>query len=46
MSRAADRKRHWARIPEGLDILVTHGPSLGILDYSASHGFFLVNFNA
>ena len=32
MSRAADRKRHWARIPEGLDILVTHGPSLGILD--------------
>src|SRR5437762_14294021 len=32
MSRAADRKRHWARIPEGLDILVTHGPPLGILD--------------
>ena len=33
MSRAADRKRHWARIPEGLDILVTHGPPLGILDH-------------
>jgi len=32
MSRAADRKRHWARIPEGLDILGTHGPPLGILD--------------
>src|SRR5439155_5870979 len=32
MSRAADRKRHWGRIPEGLDILVTHGPPLGILD--------------
>jgi predicted phosphodiesterase len=32
MSRAADRKRHWARIPEDLDILVTHGPPLGILD--------------
>ena len=32
MSGAADRKRHWARIPEGLDILVTHGPPLGILD--------------
>jgi predicted phosphohydrolase len=33
MSRAADRKRHWARIPEGLDILITHGPPLGILDH-------------
>jgi predicted phosphodiesterase len=31
-SNPADRKRHWARIPEGLDILVTHGPPLGILD--------------
>ena len=33
MSGTADRKRHWARIPEGLDILVTHGPPLGILDH-------------
>ena len=33
MSTAADRKRHWARIPKGLDILVTHGPPLGILDH-------------
>ncbi len=33
MSRAADRKRHWARIPEGLDILITHGPPSGILDH-------------
>jgi predicted phosphohydrolase len=32
MSRAADRKKHWARIPEGLDILITHGPPFGILD--------------
>ena len=32
MSRAADRRRHWSRIPEGLDILITHGPPLGILD--------------
>ena len=32
MSKASDRRKHWARIPEGLDILVTHGPPLGILD--------------
>lgn len=32
-SRAEDRKRHWARIPAGLDILITHGPPLGILDH-------------
>jgi Icc-related predicted phosphoesterase len=32
-SNPADRKRHWARISEGLDILITHGPPLGILDH-------------
>jgi Icc-related predicted phosphoesterase len=31
-SRAEDCKKHWAQIPEDLDILVTHGPPLGILD--------------
>jgi Icc-related predicted phosphoesterase len=31
-SNAADRKRHWAQIPEGTDILITHGPPFGILD--------------
>jgi predicted phosphodiesterase len=25
-------RRHWALIPEGLDVLVTHGPAFGILD--------------
>jgi calcineurin-like phosphoesterase family protein len=33
LSRPGDRKNHWARIPEGLDILITHGPPLGILDH-------------
>ena len=31
-SRPADRKRHWAQIPDDLDILITHGPPRGILD--------------
>jgi len=32
MSMASDRRKHWARIPEGWDILITHGPPFGILD--------------
>jgi Icc-related predicted phosphoesterase len=36
MSKPDDRKRHWAQIPEGLDILITHGPSFAILDHSRS----------
>jgi hypothetical protein len=32
ISHAADRKRHWARIPKRTDILVTHTPAYGILD--------------
>ena len=32
-SNPADRKRHWAGIPEGLDILITHGPPFAILDH-------------
>jgi predicted phosphodiesterase len=32
-SRPEDRKRHWAQIPEGLDILITHGPPFAILDH-------------
>jgi len=32
MSNPADRRKHWARIPDGTDILVTHGPPYGILD--------------
>jgi len=31
-----DRKRHWAQIPEGLDILITHGPPFAILDHGGS----------
>jgi Icc-related predicted phosphoesterase len=32
MPNAADRKRHWARIPKNIDILVTHSAPYGILD--------------
>ncbi len=32
-SNPADRKRNWAQIPEGLDILITHGPPFAILDH-------------
>ena len=28
-----DRQRHWAQIPDGLDILITHGPPFAILDH-------------
>jgi Icc-related predicted phosphoesterase len=35
LSSADERKRHWAKIPENLDILVTHGPPKGILDREA-----------
>jgi Icc-related predicted phosphoesterase len=31
-SRAEDRKKHWARIPKNIDVLISHGPPLGILD--------------
>jgi Icc-related predicted phosphoesterase len=35
-SRPEDRKRHWAEIPDGLDILITHGPPFAILDHGGS----------
>jgi Icc-related predicted phosphoesterase len=33
--KAEDRKRHWSRVPQRTDILITHGPPLGILDQPA-----------
>ena len=33
MSLAAHRKKHWARIPDDTDILITHDPPFGILDH-------------
>jgi Icc-related predicted phosphoesterase len=35
-SSPADRKKHWAHIPESLDILITHGPPFAILDHGGS----------
>ncbi|MEM6318932.1 MAG: metallophosphatase domain-containing protein [Bacteroidota bacterium] len=33
-NRGADIDQHWLKIPEDTDILVTHGPPKGILDYT------------
>jgi predicted phosphohydrolase len=38
MSRPEDRKKLWASIPDGLDILVTHTPPFAILDHSLPSG--------
>jgi Icc-related predicted phosphoesterase len=32
-SRAEDREKHWACIPNDVDILITHGPPFAILDH-------------
>jgi Icc-related predicted phosphoesterase len=32
MPNAKDRSKHWARMPQALDILITHNPPYGILD--------------
>jgi Icc-related predicted phosphoesterase len=32
--RGAEIKKHWDLIPEGIDILITHGPPFGIMDYT------------
>jgi hypothetical protein len=34
MPAPEERARHWARIPNDVDVLVTHGPPRGILDLS------------
>jgi Icc-related predicted phosphoesterase len=33
--RGKTAKRYWDQIPYGLDVLITHGPSRGILDQVA-----------
>lgn len=30
--RGEDIKRHWDKIPENINVLITHGPPMGILD--------------
>lgn len=32
LGKGRNAEQHWEAIPEGLDVLVTHGPPLGILD--------------
>jgi Icc-related predicted phosphoesterase len=32
--RGKEIQRYWNMIPEGIDVLVTHGPPFGILDYT------------
>jgi Icc-related predicted phosphoesterase len=32
ISKPEQRKRHWAQVPGGIDILITHEPPFGILD--------------
>lgn len=34
MPSSEERARHWARIPDDVDVLVTHGPPRRILDLS------------
>lgn len=36
--RGSDIRRYWDQIPGGLDVLVTHGPAMGILDRSSVNG--------
>jgi predicted phosphohydrolase len=38
LNRGAEIRRKWDLIPGGLDVLVTHGPPLGILDVSGLTG--------
>ena len=35
MSKAVDRQRHWARVPDDTHVLISHGPPLGLCDTSA-----------
>eukprot|EP00051_Salpingoeca_urceolata_P019658 m.289751 g.289751 ORF g.289751 m.289751 type:complete len:354 (+) comp19461_c1_seq17:152-1213(+) len=36
----ADMDAHWKHVPDGVDVLVTHGPPLGILDQALSGSLF------
>ncbi len=39
--RGADIKKHWDKIPEGTDVLITHGPPHRICDTAPrTHGFY------
>jgi Icc-related predicted phosphoesterase len=38
LSSAEDRKRLYAQIPQGTDVLITHGPPYGILDSAPGSG--------
>ena len=36
--RGPEIKKHWDKIPEGTDVLITHGPAMGHLDQSVPKG--------
>ena len=38
MKEESELSAEWAKIPEGIDILIVHGPPKGILDYVARGG--------
>jgi len=38
-SRGEEIKKHWDKIPNNVDVLITHGPPYGILDEAPRSGF-------
>lgn len=39
IQRGEDMKQHWAKIPDDVDVVITHGPPAGFLDCTNSNEF-------